>query len=305
VSAHAVAATAKAGRRKKHEEHEEHENHERWLVTYADMITLLMVLFIVLFAIGQTDLEKFRRLQVGLNDAFGTEIPGVLEASGEGILNDSAAFGVERAAEAQAAIQALDAARRAIAEDRVALESTQAELDARLSALGVREDVDLRLDARGLIVTIVTDQVLFAPGSDVVLGEGRSILAAIGGALLDLPNDVGVEGHTDDVPISTARFHSNWELSTARATSVLQLLVETTGIAPSRLSAAGYADTHPIADNSTTEGRAANRRVEVVVHSSLDEADVVNDVAGVEAPPTTLDPIVDPIPEASHGQEEG
>ncbi len=304
MTAHAVAATAKAGRRKKVEEPEEHENHERWLVTYADMITLLMVLFIVLFSIGQTDLEKFRRLQAGLNDAFGTEIPGVLSANGEGLLNDQAAFGAERAAEADAAIAALDAARRALAEDRVALEGTREELDHRLTALGVREDVELRIDERGLIVTIVTDQVLFAPGADGILGEGTSILTAVGAALHDLPNLVSVEGHTDDVPISSGRFASNWELSTSRATSVLRMLVETADIAPDRLAAGGYADTRPVADNATVEGRAANRRVEVVVHSLVTEAEIVNDVAGTAAPPTTIDPIVDPIPEASHGQEE-
>jgi len=304
MSAAAMAAHAKAGRRKKHEEHEEHENHERWLVTYADMITLLMVLFIVLFAIGQTDLEKFRKLQEGLAESFGNEAPGVLE-TGSGLLNDESSFGAERSAEAEAALEARDHARQAIARDRAALEQTQATLDERLTAAGVRQDVELRIEERGLIVTIITDQILFEPGSDAILGAGQSIIGPIAEAVADLPNAVSIEGHTDNTPISSGRFASNWELSTARATSVLRLLQLASGIAPERLSAAGYADTRPIADNTTVLGRAANRRVEVVVHSLVDEAELVNDVAGTEAPPTTIDPIGDPIPEASHGQEEG
>jgi chemotaxis protein MotB len=302
-TATAMAAAGKAKRRKKHEEHEEHENHERWLITYADMITLLMVLFIVLFAIGQTDLEKFRQLQEGLAEGFGNE-SGLLE-SGEGLLADQSAFGPEQQAEAADAVEARANARAAIAEDRASLEATQATIDERLTAAGVREGVDLRIEDRGLIVTIITDQVLFSPGSDVMTSAGASILGPIAASILDLPNDVSVEGHTDSTPISTARFASNWELSTARATSVLRQLSSIADLDPDRLSAAGYGDTHPIADNGTPTGRAANRRVEIVVHSLVDEASLVAEVAGTEAPPTTIDPITDPIPEASHGQEEG
>jgi chemotaxis protein MotB len=302
MSAQSMAATAKAGRRRaRHEEHEEHEDHERWLITYADMITLLMVLFIVLFAIGQTDLAKFERLQEGLAESFGNNsaVDG-----GAGLLPEQSAFGAEQLAQARDAIEARDAARQAIAQDRAALEQTQVALDERLTRAGVRADVELRLERRGLIVTIVTDQVLFRPGSDAVTGVGVDILGPIAAALTDLPNEISVEGHTDDVPINTARFASNWELSTARATSVLRLVQEAAGLPPNRLSAAGYADTHPIADNSTPQGRAANRRVEIVVHSLVDEAALVADVAGTDSPPTTIGSLADPIPEASDGEEE-
>jgi len=301
VSAAAAAARSKTGRRRKHEEHEEHENHERWLITYADMITLLMVLFIVLFAIGQTDLEKFRRLQAGLAESFGND--GVLE-SGDGLLPELARIEVPDAAEAAAALSARDHARAAIAQDRAALEDVAAVIDERLGAAGTRTSVALRVDRRGLVVTIVTDQVLFDPGSATVRPEGDALLRSIADALADLPNPVTVEGHTDDRPISTGHFASNWELSTARATSVLRLLQRHAAIPPDRLAAAGYADTRPIADNATPEGRAANRRVEVVVHSMVDSAALVADVAGTESPPTTIDPVADPIPEVSHGQQE-
>jgi chemotaxis protein MotB len=304
MSAQAAAAHAKAGRRKKHDEHEEHENEERWLITYADMITLLMVLFIVLFSIGQTDLAKFEKLKEGLASSFGNEAIGVLEAGG--LLADGpGGLTPDQLAAAQDALAARDAARAAIAADQAALQSTEDTLAERLQAAGVADEVNLRVERRGLIVTIVTDQVLFQPGSDTVLGAGQGILTTVAGALAELPNPISVEGHTDDVPISTSRFASNWELSTARATSVLRLLETSAGLDPERLSAAGYADTKPIADNATPQGRAANRRVEVVVHSLVDEADVVGDIADTESPPTTISAIADPIPEANHGEEEG
>ena len=262
-----MAAQGKAHRRHKHEEHEEHENHERWLITYADMITLLMVLFIVLFAIGQTDKAKFEELREGLQDGFGTATPSLLE-TGTGLL--AAGTGIEqlRVAEAADALADRDHARQVIAQDQAALQATAEVLDEQLTAAGVRGEVDLRVERRGLIVTIVTDQVLFQPGSDAVLDGGHAILDSVAGALAVLPNDITVEGHTDDRPISDGRFASNWELSTARATSVLRQLLGTAALDPARVSASGFADQRPIADNSTPEGRAANRRVEITTKPS-------------------------------------
>jgi chemotaxis protein MotB len=303
-TAHAVAAHAKGKRHKKHEDHEEHENHERWLITYADMITLLMVLFIVLFAIGQTDLAKFRQLRDGLERTFGTDSSGVLD-SGAGIMVDSSGVAPIAIEEAGAALEAREEARRALAEDQAALERTAELLGDRLDAAGVGGDVRLDVERRGLIVTIVTDDVLFDAGSDAVRPDGAAILSTVAGSIADLPNPVTVEGHTDDRPITSSRFPSNWELSTSRATSVLRLLLTSAALDPARLSAAGYADTHPIATNDTPEGRATNRRVEIVVHSLVDGAELVEDVAGTEDGPDPLVAIGDPIPEVDHGQEEG
>jgi chemotaxis protein MotB len=119
------------------------------------------------------------------------------------------------------------------------------------------------------VVTIVTDRVLFEPGSDILTGEGLAVIDVISNALAPLPNQLSIDGHTDSVPIATSRFPSNWELSTARATSVLRALVERHSIDPLRLSAAGYADQRPLADNATAAGRSTNRRVEIVVHSTV------------------------------------
>jgi chemotaxis protein MotB len=298
-----MAAQGKAHRRKKHEEHEEHENHERWLITYADMITLLMVLFIVLFAIGQTDRAKFEELKAGLQDGFGTGSPSLLDTGG-GLLQTGTGIEQLRTEEASDALADRDSVRQAIAVDQATLQETAEAIDAQLAAAGVRGDVDLRVDRRGLIVTIVTDQVLFTPGSDQILPAGADILASVGGALAGLPNEITVEGHTDDLPISAGRFPSNWELSTARATSVLRQLLATAAIDPARVGATGYADQRPIADNASAEGRAANRRVEIVVHAQVTSDEVVDEVAGTNTPPTTVTAVGDPIPEVDHVQEE-
>jgi len=133
--------------------------------------------------------------------------------------------------------------------------------------------VTFRREDRGLVVTVVTDQVLFAAGSAELADEGNAILAVIAAPLQGVPNHITVEGHTDSRPISTPRYPSNWELSTDRATTVLRYLVSALNVPGSRISAAGYADTRNIADNATPEGRAQNRRVEIVINS------VANDVA--------------------------
>ena len=121
--AQAMAAHGKAHRKPRHEEHEEHENHERWLITYADMITLLMVLFIVLFAIGQTDKAKFEELRAGLQDSFGTASPSLLE-TGTGLLGAGAGVEQLRSGEAADALTARDSARQALAEDQATLQAT-------------------------------------------------------------------------------------------------------------------------------------------------------------------------------------
>jgi chemotaxis protein MotB len=301
-----TATNAMADHGKSHlkKNHEEHENHERWLLTYADMITLLMVLFIVLFAIGQTDAQKFAELKAGLQDGFGSGgTPSILD-TGTGLLHSGNGVEQLRSGEAADALAARDSLRVAIAEDQAALQETAEILDAQLTAAGVRQAVDLRVERRGLIVTIVTDQVLFAAGSDQILAAGSTILGSVAGALAGLPNEITVEGHTDDLPISDGRFPSNWELSTARATSVLRRLLAAAVLEPGRVSAAGYADQRPIADNATPEGRAANRRVEIVVHSQINGDEVVDEVAGTNAPPTTVIAVGDPIPEVDHVQEE-
>jgi chemotaxis protein MotB len=285
-------AAAKNHRRSRlHEEHEEHVNHERWLITYADMITLLMVLFIVLYSISQVDLAKFRRLKEGVAGGFGgPAAAGALEGGagpleGGGGVFDAGLNGTQAVTSAQAAQAALaDAQARAAGarQQRSVLQGAQREIQRSLDQEGLGATVRFRLESRGLVVTIVSDRVLFEPGQADLRHEGREVVDKLAAAIGRLPNKLTVEGHTDNVPIS-GRYASNWELSTARATTVLRELIERHGISPSRLSAAGYADERPVAGNDTTEGRAANRRVELVVLA--DVAAALTEIAAGADPP--------------------
>jgi chemotaxis protein MotB len=287
-----ATAAAKTYRRSKlHEEHEEHVNHERWLITYADMITLLMVLFIVLYSISQVDLAKFRRLKEGVaggfggNSAAGALSGGVGPLQGGGGVFDAGLHGTQAVTSAQAAQAALaDSQARAAGarQQRSVLQGAQQEIQRSLDKAGLGDTVRFRLEPRGLVVTIVSDKVLFNPGEADLRPEGREVVDKLAGAIGRLPNKLSVEGHTDNTPVS-GRFPSNWELSTARATTVLRELIERHGLSPARLQAAGYADERPLATNDTAEGRSANRRVELVVLA--DVAAALNDIASGGDPP--------------------
>lgn len=264
-----------------HEEHEEHGNHEAWVIPYADMLTLLMALFLVLFAVGRVDTEKFRKLAESFRQEFGAgsasgqvvELGGGAGApldGGSGVLDlGSVAVPEARAAEANDALAEKEAAEAAAGATAAALDGVRESVQTHADAAGLGDAIGFRTEARGLIVAIVTDQVLFEPGRADLQPEGLQILDIITDALAPTPYDLAVEGHTDSRPISTSRFPSNWELSTARATSVLRYLVDAHGFDPTRLVAGGYADTRPLDAAPTAEAQAKNRRVEIVVLSGV------------------------------------
>ncbi|MDZ4825423.1 MAG: flagellar motor protein MotB [Actinomycetota bacterium] len=289
------------------EEHEEHVNHEAWVIPYADLLTLLMAMFIALFAMSSVDIDKFKELSIGFSEALGGgELStGVFkEAGGEGPLEGDGsgvapapggAIGPDRQPDTNAMIAKLltqmeqqsveaSAERETFDEVRDAIEQ-----QVEAAGTGFVGNLEVRLEERGLVVTVVTDQVLFAPGQADVLGGAKPLLTIVSEALKSVDNKVFVEGHTDDVPIDTPQFPSNWELSGARASAVLRFL-ESNGIDRNRLSIDGYADTHPIADNETTEGRAKNRRVEIVIQSKLVEETLENNNLGTDEV-ESLDPI--------------
>ena len=292
-------------RHEEHEEHEEHVNHEAWVIPYADMLTLLMALFLVLFALGQTDKHKaalaaasFKaevtdQRVVSFGAAGDTPIVGgngVLANTGAAIPTTSLA-GNAPVSIAPPSSTVADAptttspADRALADENAARDAAQSSADAlsivehylqaSADANGIGDQLGFSLEARGLVLTIVTDQVLFQRGQADLQPSGLAILDVVADALTTITNRISIEGHTDSRPISTTRFPSNWELSTARATSVLRYLIDHHGLSPSRLSAAGYADTHPIGDNATVEGSARNRRVEIVILSDVSLAPIL------------------------------
>jgi chemotaxis protein MotB len=259
-------------------EHEE-GNAERWLLTYADMITLLMVLFIVLFSIGQLDLKKFEELREGLSSSFGTPTPALGDAAGaEGVLDGGVVpngqDGLDDPAEAMAAYAAFQAAQREAAQQQAELHQTEEEIQGTLNGQGLGDQVTYRLESRGLVLQVVTDEVLFDSGQADLKPEGVRVLDGIANALRDLPNKIMIEGHTDDRPLNGGvPYATNWELSTGRATSVLRYFVEHHFIASDRVSAAGYADQQPLVANDSDANRSKNRRVEIVVLATTEESE--------------------------------
>jgi chemotaxis protein MotB len=279
-----VSSGGHGGRRrgKKHEE-EEHENHERWLVSYADMMTLLLVLFVVLFAMSQVDKDKFAALAKGLSASFGGPITVQPGPTPEGSVLDGLPGAVDIASaivpeqtveqaevDAAAAQAALAEARQVAAEARAEYEDlseVRAQIEAALAAAGHAGAARFEIDERGLVVHIVADQVLFDAEQAVLRPEGRQILTAIAPTLRGLPNSLGVEGHANHLPVTPGGiWPSNWELSAYRATTVVRYLT-TDGVPGARMVANGYSDTRPLVPTTDPNSISVNRRVDVVVLS--------------------------------------
>ncbi len=279
-----MSGSAHPGRKrpKKHEE-EEHENHERWLVSYADMVTLLMCLFIVLFAMSQVDKAKFAALASGLSASFGapiTALPGTtppgsvldsLPAPADiatGIANGEVDQAEVDKAAAQAAVQRAQniSAEAANAYDELA--AARDKIDTALKEAGYGGAARYEIDERGLVVHIVADAVLFDAEEAVLRPKGRSILDAVAPTLTGLPNMLRVEGHANHLPVPPGgKWPSNWELSAYRATTVLRYLAAD-GLAEARMYAAGYGSTQPLVPITDPAAITVNRRVDIVVLSN-------------------------------------
>jgi len=263
-------AAARGGRRRRGHA-AAHDNEERWLLTYADMITLLLALFVVLFSISSVNVSRFRTLKASLRDAFS----GKVVSGGESILQtgSSARTRVDSAAAAimpaspNVQISRVPVQTNAVLarQEQDELRRLRARLDAYASSHGFASKVQTDVTRRGLVVRLLTDQLLFDSGQSTLKPRGVPLLNEVSSLLkVDRRHPIVVEGDTDDVPIHTSQYPTNWELSTARATQVLRYFIGQ-GVADRRLTAAGYADTHPLASNATVAGRAQNRRVEVVL----------------------------------------
>ena len=277
-------STGHGRRRKKHEEHEEHENHERWLVSGFDMMTLLFVLFVVLFAMSKVDEQKFAALAKGMSEAFGTPVSVMTSATPEGTPLDGLPGAIDIASaiapdetveqaevDAAAAQAALAEARQVAAEARAEYEDLSAvreQIEAALAAAGHAGAARFEIDERGLVVHIVADQVLFDAEQAVLRPEGQQILHAIAPTLRGLPNSLGVEGHANHLPVTPGGiWPSNWELSAYRATTVVRYLT-TDGVPGARMVANGYSDTRPLIPPTDPNSVSVNRRVDVVVLSN-------------------------------------
>ena len=219
------------------------ENHERWLVSYADFVTLLFAFFVVLFASSTLDRSKVQR--------FASGFEALMQPSGA---SPPALKGARSPRPVSSTPEALTVSQMA-----PILDQLEQDLAPEISSGEVR----ISLEPRGLVMSL-SDAGFFAPGDDRLQPSSLKTLGKVAAALTHIPGEIRLEGHTDDQPITTPRFPSNWRLSTARAVSVLRLLAREHGIDPRRLAAAGFGEQRPLAPNDSAENRARNRRVDVV-----------------------------------------
>lgn len=219
----------------------EHEpNSERWLLTYADMITLLLVLFIVLFAISVLNAAKFQEFKQSVTHAVKTQVPHGITT----VVNKSKTSGPNQ------------------------LEIIEKKLSAALKAQGLLGDVTLNINSTGLVEGLVSDSTFFGTNSAVLSVKGTEIVDASAGALKGFPNAIEVAGYTDNEPVQGGLYSSNWALSAARATTVVVRMTKVDGVDPTHIALIGYSQYHPLASNATPEGRAQNRRINIIVNPS-------------------------------------
>ena len=265
---------------------------ERWLLTYADMITLLMALFMVLFSISSVNISKYQTLQKSLKAAFsGNILPGgkaiaqqgatdnsahtpssvelqaiePVATEGASSLQNSTQHGASGSATSSSTSAAAAAASQAAQNQAAEFARIKRELEAYAASHGFAKSVKATIEARGLVIRVLTDDLLFASGQATLEGRADGLLAEIAQLLnVDHTHPISVEGNTDNVPIHSSQFPSNWELSTARASTVVRFLIAH-GVGSYRLTAAGNAEQRPYDSNATAAGRARNRRVEIVM----------------------------------------
>ncbi|MDT7713517.1 MAG: chemotaxis protein MotB [Pseudonocardiales bacterium] len=254
------------------------ESEERWLLTYADMITLLMALFMVLFSITSVNKSKLEILSKTLQEAFsGKVLPG-----GESIRDTGANPKADQTPSPQPPIPAItalvgtdsnaqNADAKAKAKEQEDFRRLKRQIDSYARQKGLQNQVQTIIAQRGLVIRLLTDKVLFDSGAAELKPQATPVLSQVASILSkEAVHQVMVEGHTDNVPIRGSVFPTNWELSTARASRVVRFLIAG-GVTEGRLSAGGYASLHPIASNNTAAGRSRNRRVEIVLLRSGQE----------------------------------
>jgi chemotaxis protein MotB len=261
--------------------HEAHENHERWLVSYADFITLLFAFFVVMFATSQTDKSKAQAQAVSdsvnkaiegdsFKDVVRVILGGTVDNKGQGNAQKKGPGGVKRAVKTDSSSKAQ------VVELLPSMEVLSKELEQEIKA----GKLEVHMGPRGLTISFA-QAALFPSGEDVISPETYQSIRKIAAAMNRIPNPARMEGHTDSVPIHNSRFRSNWDLSAARSIALLELL-NSDDVPRERLSIAGYADTAPVDDNETAEGRQKNRRVDIVI---LNETGVKGEPARAAAKP--------------------
>ncbi len=265
---------AKKPRRHEHEEHVD----ESWLIPYADILTLLLALFIVLFASSTVDAQKFEDMMVSFNSVLsggsgvfdtGTIVPIGSESGrrGDGGTEDA---DPQKLSERRQDKELTELQKR-IQQETIELENLKERIDDYIEQNGLTSQLSTELNSYQLVLSI-SDNALFASGSATIRSESRDLALAIAEMLVNYPQyEVIVSGHTDNRPISTARFSDNWDLSSFRALNFMKILLSNEELVPDRFSAIGFGEYRPVATNDTDSGRAANRRVEVSILRNIVE----------------------------------
>ena len=262
------------GRKREHEA--EKENGERWMLTYLDLITLLMIFFVVLYSMSAIDAQKFAAVAESLNNALGGGTPSKIELSTSptgpsliqaGVTPSKTNVPNNGTDSINAAATKPDTSKNtgqgASDAENMSIEAIKAKIDKFAKDNGIQLTLITTIEERGLVVSI-QETLLFESGSADITARARDILERVSTVLAAEPNQIKVEGHTDNLPINTAKFPSNWELSVIRSINVVRIL-QHDGIPPSRLSAAGYGEFRPISPNDTEAGRGKNRRIDLIV----------------------------------------
>ena len=262
-------------KRQKQQHHEEHTN-ETWLIPYADLLTLLLALFVILFASSKLDSKKYEMIMQALNSAFNNGIsffqqPSVVKVSD----NPPEPFATKNN-KAGTLDNETNERLEQLKKETEDLEQLKQKLDRYIEENGLTTQLETKLTNEMLMISI-REHALFASGSATVREESKKLAVAISDMLAQYPEyEVEVAGHTDNVPIHNAQFESNWDLSTERALNFMKILLQNKNVAPERFRAIGYGEYRPIDTNDTPEGRARNRRVEVNIIRNIKSTDTIS-----------------------------
>ncbi|MBM7646993.1 chemotaxis protein MotB [Scopulibacillus daqui] len=243
-------------KKRRQKKNEQGENHERWMITYSDLITVLLVFIVVLYSMSQVQNQKFNALINSLHTAF----------KGDAAL-DEATKSAQRSSfmMPEETVKKDNKYKKKEEENNQRLNKLYVKLDQFIKKNGLNSDITLKNLPKGVRITF-KDNILFDLGSASLKEQAKPVLHKVGQILKNVPNDISIEGHTDNTPIgSRSRFRSNWELSGARAQSVIEYLVQHDGLEKSRMQFVGYGEYKPIVKNDTPEHKAMNRRVNIVV----------------------------------------
>lgn len=268
-------------------EPEKAANHERWLVSYADFITLLFAVFVTLYAMSQTDKQKVEQVAASYRSAFGVTV-GASSGKPQFIPKSDMMpipsmkqqlKNTEKPKAKGDGSSKVQATKKDFKEMLVSLEKFLIDKNA-------QDKVNIDITRRGLVISL-REAGFFDSGSATIQPAAHELLAKIAEVLLPYGNPISFEGHTDNIPMRSSTFHSNWELSTARATTLAHYFMDRHSFAPEKISVTGYGEYRPVADNSVEEGRKQNRRVDVVLVGAT-EGEIEEPAPAEEAPPKKL-----------------